>query len=89
VPGHGTHPRMHHKFAVFCDYYEEGLYAPQAAWSGSFNFTRTSSCSFEDATLHESPVAATVFFARWAQLAALSEPLDWKSRHMDPEWAAR
>lgn len=87
-------PVMHHKFLVFCRHIEEypydvfsfGSIAPYGIWTGSFNFTRNATRSFENAIFIEDPVIAKTFLREWGQLAALSEPLDWEHDYIAPEY---
>ena len=88
-------PRAHHKFLVFGrslnstdheDDSELGAFKPYAAWTGSFNLTFNATNSFENAIVTEDPQLVQAFFAEWAQIEALSEPLDWSSVWVEPEW---
>jgi hypothetical protein len=85
-------PRMHHKFLVFCSVprYSKGegrsQIIPLRVWTGSFNFTENSANSLENAVLINSRVLSKGYFEEWQQVAALSEPLDWTSNWMEPEW---
>lgn len=92
-------PRSHHKFVVFCrhvgdppplDEEEAGWhwpdYKPYAVWTGSFNFTQNATHSFENAVLLRHPEIVTAYFREYAQVAALSEPLDWDDDWCCPEW---
>ena len=88
-------PRMHNKFLVFCkiEISEEKLYDPEPypivasrVWTGSFNLTDTATRSFENAVLISSDVIARAYFDEWAQILAISEPLDWTSDWIEPEW---
>lgn len=75
-------PRAHHKFVVFC---RDG-FTPYAVWTGSFNFTRNAGRSFENAVVINDPVIAQAYLKEWAQLLAISEPLDWQSEWVAPQW---
>lgn len=84
---------MHHKFLIFCSIggapHEGFLFGPidpYAFWTGSFNFTRNATCSFENAVYVENPVIAEAFLREWGQLAALSEPLDWQHEYVAPQY---
>ena len=87
-------PRCHHKFAVFCRvvYGEEDEFGipskpePYAAWTGSFNFTKNSGSSLENAVLIRDLAVASAYYHEWAQVVAVSEPLDWESDWVEPEW---
>lgn len=85
-----SRPLMHHKFLVFCRA-EDGKYGdaplePYAVWTGSFNFTMNASYSFENAIIIRDAAIATAYFREFAQLFLLSEPLDWTSHEIEPEW---
>ena len=83
-------PRSHHKFLVFCKIVSgepsSFKWKPYRVWTGSYNFTKNANMSFENAisTRHKAVVRA--YFQEWAQIEALSEPLDWESRWCEPEW---
>lgn len=87
-------PRMHHKFLVACDLVEaedeDGCitedYIPKAVWTGSFNATENATRSLENAViLHDSDLAQA-FFLEWSKILGLSEPLDWTSHYVEPEY---
>lgn len=93
-------PRNHNKFLVFCKTTSgecscprgitckenHVIYYPYAVWTGSFNFTRNATCSFENAIYIKSPKIAQAYFNEYSQIFALSEPLDWDSEWMSPEY---
>lgn len=89
-------PRMHHKFIVFCkiDYFpsnqevksDSPLITPYGVWTGSFNFTKNATFSFENALFITDPKIVHAYYSEWNQLEALSEPLDWESEWIKPEW---
>jgi len=92
-------PRMHHKFLVFGRQpsghhtsdaddapWVRGDIEPQAVWTGSFNFTHNGGESLENAVFIRSPKIAGCYLREFAQVAALSEPLDWTSEYVEPEW---
>jgi len=91
-----TKPRMHNKFIVSCDvedHYEsdgnvctERVLRPIAVWTGSFNFTNNGTCSLENAIMIRREKIADAYQREWSQIAALSEPLDWKTEWCEPEW---
>lgn len=103
--GSRTTPRMHHKFAVFCQildhpkyvFNDEGWAAPNnvdgwgryikpyAVWTGSFNWTWNGSQSLENAVILRDPKIASAYAEEWAQVLALSEPLDWSSKYAEPD----
>lgn len=93
---HPAFPRMHHKFVVFgkCVInaeYEEGWYgryrfAPYAVWTGSFNFTENAIRSLENALFVTDANIVQAYYAEWERVVSLSEPLDWESDWVAPEW---
>jgi hypothetical protein len=89
-------PRAHHKFVVFCKevapivhqqvdtaFYN---YEPYEVWTGSFNFTKNAVRSFENAIVSTDTDIVRAFFEEAAQIQALSEPLNWESNWVAPEW---
>ena len=98
-PKSRNHPRMHHKFMVFCDLgYEKiedgpdgeiGGYErliPKVVWTGSFNPTTNGSRSLENAVIINSPEIAEAYAREHAILLAVSEPLNWSERYVAPEY---
>ena len=87
---HPAFPRMHNKFIVFAkiEYCEHGerQIIPYAVWSGSFNFTQNSVLSYENAIYMTDPEIVSAYFKEYGQIAAISEPLDWTSEWVAPEW---
>jgi phosphatidylserine/phosphatidylglycerophosphate/cardiolipin synthase-like enzyme len=83
-------PRMHHKFIVLCREIsgEDGYrnYEPYEVWTGSFNFTKNAGFSFENAIVLKDAGIVRAFFREYAQIAALSEPLNWEAEWVAPEW---
>lgn len=87
-------PRSHHKFVLFGRYeitkmpggYESYRNIPYAVWTGSFNFTDNATKSFENALVLTDSRIVEAFAQEHAQIAALSEPLDWTSNWAEPEW---
>lgn len=80
-----AHPRMHNKFIVFCKIAKHKI-EPQSVWTGSFNFTNNAGSSLENAVLLKNKKIAMAYLKEFGQIAALSEPLDWQSKWMAPEW---
>ncbi len=88
-------PRAHHKFIVFC---KKDLtiatwlrtdwpsFEPYAVWTGSFNFTKNAGQSLENAVVLQDRKIVNAYFQEYAQIAAVSEPLDWESAWVAPEW---
>lgn len=84
-------PRMHNKFLVFAnstqpDPSEYPKFIPISVWTGSFNFSHCATQSFENAVYIQSQSIAESYFKEFCQILALSEPLDWESEWMQPEW---
>jgi hypothetical protein len=94
-------PRMHNKFAVFCkvekrtesasengvtDTWEEETILPYAYWTGSFNWSRNAGLSFENAVLVYDEEVARAAATEWSNIFALSEPLDWETPWVSPEY---
>lgn len=64
---------MHHKFLIRL---ERGK--PTAVWTGSFNLTSGAGGNFENAIEIDDPRVAGEFFAEFARLYDISEPLDFR-----------
>lgn len=83
-------PRMHHKFLVFCTETQmpPGCpgFIPYAVWTGSFNFTRNATYSFENAIIIHDRTIADAYMKEYCHILGLSEPLDWESPWMAPEY---
>lgn len=84
-------PRAHHKFVVLCRLAEGGdsyhrNYTPYEVWTGSFNFTQNAVRSFENAVVLRDPAVVRAYFQEYAQIAALSEVLDWEKEWVEPQW---
>lgn len=85
-------PRAHHKFLVFCNIKNssEFEYSPVALWTGSFNFTKNATYSFEnvlymtDKSGNNSIINA--YLNEHHQIFALSEKLDWEYEWTTPEF---
>ena len=65
---------------------EERIFEPQAVWTGSYNPTRNANRSFENALLIEDSGLASIYYKEWVQIMSLSEPLNWESEWVAPEW---
>lgn len=74
-------PLMHSKFAVRL---EGGR--PVAVWTGSFNWTVNASSSIENAVEIHDEAVAQAYFAEFARVVALSEPLDFAVGRSAPSW---
>lgn len=81
-----TNPRMHNKYLIFAHFNEGEGVSPYAVWTGSYNLSATAERSFENALLLRNPNIVRAYFFEYGQIAALSEPLDWKSKEVNPEW---
>lgn len=86
-------PRMHNKFLIFCECEEfdtgNGWIAdvkPYQVWTGSFNFTKTAGKSLENAVVISDTDIVDAYFQEWEQIEAISEPLDWETDWIAPEW---
>jgi hypothetical protein len=91
-----AYPRAHHKFVVFARYEEQPsiyddilgehtLLVPEAVWTGSFNFTKNAGCSLENALIVRDKRIVSAYVNEFAQIAAVSEPLDWKTNWAEPQ----
>lgn len=74
-------PRMHNKFMVFCSGFE-----PYAVWTGSFNMTYNAADSMENAVLIRDKDVAASYLDEFGTIFGLSEPLDWTSEWVAPEY---
>ncbi|HEY9640318.1 MAG TPA: hypothetical protein V6C57_07530 [Coleofasciculaceae cyanobacterium] len=79
------------KFGNF--YHEEANYdnsrqviEPYAVWTGSFNMSENATKSLENAVYIQDKAIARAYYNEWAQIEALSEPLDWETAWSEPEW---
>lgn len=88
-------PRAHHKFLVFCRTLpnksvdpnsRSASFEPYAVWTGSFNLTHNAVNSLENVIVSEDKNIIRSFFEEWAQVEAISEPLNWSSEWVAPEW---
>jgi len=73
---------MHHKFAVFCS----SGFSPFAVATGSFNWTFNSAKSLENLVVVRDGAVAGAYLQEWSQIFALSEPLNWQSEWVKPQW---
>ena len=86
-------PRMHNKFLVFCEIGQEetryGMHSkvkPLSVWTGSMNLSYNATKSLENAVLINDARIAEAYAKEWAQIFAMSEPLNWESVWVSPEW---
>ena len=96
-------PILHDKFLVFSELDfpadpgpQDALYItgdhewkPRIVWTGSYNPTRLANRSLESALIIRDETVATLFLHKWACIMALSEPLDWTSDSINPQWDDR
>ena len=97
-------PRVHNKFLVFCKIIDKTEkeeedkdknditinYKPVAVWTGSFNFTKNATYSFENSIYLEdqsgdNPILNS-YLKEHHQIFALSEPLNWEVDWVYPEY---
>lgn len=65
----------------------EGLTVqPYGVWTGSFNFTKNAGHSLENAVYLEDKAIVNAYANEFAQIFALSEPLNWESVWSCPEF---
>ena len=76
--------RMHNKFLVFCKSDTNARLLPYAVWTGSFNFSKTATLSFENAVLISDSVIAEAYLREFSQISALGETLEWKTDYVSP-----
>lgn len=62
------------------------VFVPEVLWTGSFNFSANAGNSLENALIIRDQALAWAYVKEWEQLVALSEPLDWTSDWVEPEW---
>ncbi|MGR4021419.1 hypothetical protein [Vibrio harveyi] len=91
--GKPAFPRMHNKFLIFADVevfcdcgYPVNIIKPYAVWTGSFNFSHNATNSLENAIYITDPKIVNAYFCEYTQIAAISEPLDWTSDWISPQW---
>ena len=76
------HPRMHHKFLVFGWFTVHQIPYSSCVWTGSYNFSKNSEQSYENAVLIKSTSVSASYLKEFITLFKLSEPLDWTSKWM-------
>lgn len=79
-------PRMHNKFLIFARTDNESNVVPYSVWTGSFNFTKNAGMSLENVVLIEKQEIVNAYVQEFGQICAISEPLDWSSEWVEPEW---
>ena len=58
--------------------------SPYAVWTGSFNFTRNATMSFENAVVLYDAKLVEAYYQEYGEILFLSEPLDWTKPWMNP-----
>lgn len=61
-------------------------FEPYAVWTGSYNPTETGEKSFENVVYIEDAEIAYTYLNQFLRISLLSEPLDWKSEYIQPEY---
>lgn len=85
-------PRMHDKFVVFGSYSitdDSGSvsFLAETVWMGSYNFSMSATQSFESVIiLRNAELANTAFLKEFRLLLSLSEPLNWQSEWVCPQF---
>jgi hypothetical protein len=87
-------PRMHNKFLILAKLikvkqsggYVRKIVKPYAVWTGSFNLTKNAVSSLENALYITEPDIVNAYFKEYGQIVAISEPLNWESDWVEPEW---
>lgn len=87
---HPAWPRMHNKFLIFCDQTVGGQgyqdVVPRRVWTGSYNISANAAASWENAVMIDSTEIADAYAREFAQILTFSEPLDWTSDWVAPEY---
>ncbi len=86
-------PRMHNKFLIFAKYNDDhdsnkewiGL-KPYGVWTGSYNISLAATKSLENAVYITKKGIVDAYYNEYSQIAAISEPLDWETDWIEPEW---
>ena len=103
--GQEPSPILHDKFLVFSELnfipdpepgppdavYTNGEHEwkPRVLWTGSYNPTRLANRSLETTFTIRDEGIAGFFLHKWSCIMALSEPLDWTSDSIQPQWDDR
>lgn len=74
----------HEDVLAGCQLDEDFLF--DRVWTGSFNFTQNAGNSFENALIVNDARVARAYLGEFAQVASLSEPLNWDDEWCIPEW---
>jgi len=57
-----------------------------SVWTGSFNLSKNAGYSLENAVVISDEKIAQAYYGEWGQIVAISEPLDWESEWIAPQW---
>jgi hypothetical protein len=79
-------PRMHNKFLIFAKVNDNASVVPYSIWTGSFNLTKNAGVSLENAVIIKKQEIVNAYVQEFGQICALSEPLDWTSTWVEPQW---
>lgn len=83
-------PRMHNKYIVFGRVIGSSAssieFNAYSVWMGSYNLSQNASMSFESVVILYSVQAADTFLKDFRLLFSLSEPLDWQSEWLCPQF---
>lgn len=88
-------PRMHNKFLIFCEEQtglttDPSIYLshpiPKLVWTGSYNISHNAEASLENAVILSDPGIVSAYWEQWMRIQEQSEPLNWKSRWVQPEY---
>lgn len=55
-------------------------------WTGSFNISQNGTRSLENVIIIRDRGVADSYLAEWKIIQGISEPLNWDSEYVDPEW---
>lgn len=64
----------------------EYVLQPKSVWTGSFNVSENGTRSLENAVIIRDGDVANAYLAEWRTILGISEPLNWESEYVDPEW---
>lgn len=95
-------PLMHHKFIIFLRGVGQPRPFPgcrciegqpctvhwevEIVWTGSYNFSRLAARSRENAIVIRDQIIGHAYLHEWADMMDCSEPLDWDSKDLAPQW---
>ena len=79
-------PRMHNKFLIGIKKIPKApFFRPTAVLTGSYNFTKGSEYSFENAVVMPNRRVAEAYMREYQQIYLFSEKLNWESEWCEPE----